>query len=385
MTTSKEARIALVDCPYERDFQDSHSLLARYHSLAGWAESLAEAGAGRVAVVQRFWKDDFVRRGRVDYHFVADGKGPYPPSSFSGERVVRVVDTLGVNIVGVEGFGFPLVVRRLRWTLGRRASIFIRDHGGFHAESAIFRSWRRRAFYRFGLDVADGFLFTAREQATPWLRSGIITATHAVHELPEASTDLPSKLIARDREQRLPGHPALLWVGRLDSNKDPLTVLEGFELAVATLPEAELTLVYGDDLLLPEVKDRIERSPTLRARVHLRGRLDRSALPAVYAGADAFVLGSHREVACFSLIEALSFGLIPVVTNIPPFRVLTDEGRLGGLFTPGNAGELARVLARLGKGDLSARRESVRTHFEGWLSWPALGRRAFAIYSGTVA
>jgi glycosyltransferase involved in cell wall biosynthesis len=381
MTTSDEASIAIVNCPYERDFADTDALLARYHTLPGWAAALADAGAERVAVVQRFWKDDFVRRGRVDYHFVADGEGPYPRSSFSGGRVVRTVHALGARVVVFEGLGFPMVVRRLRWKLGRRAVIFARDHGGFPGESTSFRTWRGRAFYRFGLGAANGFLFTAREQAIPWLRAAIIRANHAVHELPEASTDLPSQSIARDREERLPGRPSLLWVGRLEPNQDPLTVLAGFERALAALPEAALTLVYGDDLLLPEVSDRIERSPTLRGRVHLRGRLDRAALPAVYAGADAFVLGSHREVACFSLIEALSFGLSPFVTDIPPFRVLTDGGRLGGLFAPGNAEELARVLARLGEGDLSARREQVGMHFERELSWPALGRRALALYT----
>jgi len=178
----------------------------------------------------------------------------------------------------------------------------------------------------------------------------------------------------------LPGRPALLWVGRLESNKDPLTVLAGFELAVAALPDAALTLVYGDDVLLGDVKDRIGRSDILRGRVHLRGQLDRAELAAVYQGADAFVLGSHREVACFSLIEALSFGLSPFVTDIPPFRVLTDGGRLGGLFTPGRPEELAGVLARLAEGDFAARRAAVRAYFERELSWRVLGRRALAIY-----
>ena len=32
------------------------------------------------------------------------------------------------------------------------------------------------------------------------------------------------------------GDPAMLWVGRLDANKDPLTVLAGFEQALAAIP-----------------------------------------------------------------------------------------------------------------------------------------------------
>ena len=385
MTPSEETTIALVNCPYEEPCDEPDALLARYHSVTGWAGALVEAGADRVAVIQRFGRDARIRREGVDYHFVADGAGSYPPSWFPGRRVVRTLSGLGARTVAVDGLCFPMLVRRLRRELGPAASIFVTDHGGFGAESQFFRTWRHRRFYRFGLGGATGFFFTAREQATPWIQAGIIRPAQGVHEVPEASTDLRAPSMATTPNERLPGRPALLWVGRLESNKDPLTVLDGLERAMPALPEAALTMVYGDDPLLGEVRSRVERSSTLRGRVHLRGRLDRSELPAVYAGADAFVLGSHREVACFSLIEALSFGLSPFVTDIPPFRVLTDGGRLGGLFRPGDAGELARALAVLSEGDMASRRASVRQHFERALSWPAIGRRALAIYKGVPA
>jgi glycosyltransferase involved in cell wall biosynthesis len=174
----------------------------------------------------------------------------------------------------------------------------------------------------------------------------------------------------------------LLWVGRLDSNKDPLTVLTGFERATAALPNAALTLVYGDDALLPEIKSRLDRSPVLREKVQLRGRVGRRTLASMYAAADVFVLGSHREVACFSLIEALSFGLTPIVTDIPAFRRLTDGGRLGALFLPGNAEEFARALRQLSGVDFSAQRRSVLAYFERELSWEVVGKRALEICRG---
>jgi glycosyltransferase involved in cell wall biosynthesis len=264
--------------------------------------------------------------------------------------------------------------------LRRRSAILVRDHGGFEVHSSSFRTWRGRAFYRFGLRAADGFLFTSRDQADPWLRAGIFVGNGVIHEVPEASTDLASWPLTAGNELRLPGRPSLLWVGRLDANKDPLTILDGFAMAAAALPDAALTLVYGDDQLLAEVKSRIARSPVLGSRVHLRGRIERNALPRLYATADVFVLGSHHEVACFSLIEALSFGVVPVVTDIPPFRRLTDEGRLGALFPPGNAAQLARALERLRGADFASQRRAVRAHFERELSWSAIGARALEVY-----
>src|SRR6185436_20975863 len=91
------------------------------------------------------------------------------------------------------------------------------------------------------------------------------------------------------------GDPALLWVGRLDDDKDPLTILAGFERAAASLPRAELTMVFGTDELLSRVQERIGVSAALRGRVRLLGRIEQRALASVYATADLFVLGSHHE------------------------------------------------------------------------------------------
>src|SRR4029077_19240333 len=181
------------------------------------------------------------------------------------------------------------------------------DHGGsgIQDRSPGLRGLPWRTLHRYGLRAADGFLFTARETAAAWSSAGIISSGQSVHEIPEASTGLGAGV---DDVHALPGKPALLWVGRLDANKDALTALAGFEQAAATLPDAALTLVFGDDELLPAVRARIAASPMLPSRVHVRGRVSRAELPALYQGAELFLLASHREVASFALIEALSFG-----------------------------------------------------------------------------
>ena len=143
-----------------------------------------------------------------------------------------------------------------------------------------------------------------------------------------------------------------------------------------------LTMVFGAAQLLPEVERRIAGSATLAGRVHLLGKLEHHELAALYRAADLFVLGSHNEGSGFALIEALSFGAVPVVTDIPPFRALTDGGRIGALFPVGDAGALARALQRVNwsESSQSTRRAVVRAHFERELSWPVLARRALTIY-----
>ena len=55
------------------------------------------------------------------------------------------------------------------------------------------------------------------------------------------------------------GSPAVLWVGRLNADKDPLTVLAGFERALDGLPAATLTMIYSEEDQLAAVRERVER------------------------------------------------------------------------------------------------------------------------------
>jgi glycosyltransferase involved in cell wall biosynthesis len=372
--------VVVASCPFDEDVVDPEELLERYHAMTGWAQALASAGAGAVTVVQRFGRDAVLRRGSVEYRLVADGAPGLAPPWFLGSRMARVITALRPDVVHVDGFVFPVLVGCLRVRLPRRTAIVVQDHGGVRLQSGSLRTAGRRLLYGFGLGAADAFLFTAREQAAPWQDAGIIRRRHAVYEVLESSTDMGSWPPAADAASELPGSPAMLWVARLDANKDPLTVLEGFAQAATSLPQAALTLVYGEDLLLPAVEAWIAARPDLQSRIHLRGRVERTALPAFYRSADLFIIGSHREVACFSLIEALSFGVTPVVTEIPAFRAITASGRIGALFPPGNPGALARAIGLVSQGDYRARRSSVRAHFERELSWSVVGGRALAAY-----
>jgi glycosyltransferase involved in cell wall biosynthesis len=377
--------VAVASCHYDPEIVDPDALLDRYHAMTGWAEAVAGAGADAVTVVQRFARDAVVRRGVVDYRFVADG-GPGPaPARFLGRRLAVAIRRLRADIVHVDGFVFPALVGCLRVALPRQTAIVVQDHGGVRLPWGGLGGAGKRLLFGLGLGAADAFLFTARAQADRWRDAGVIRDRHTVFEVLESSTDMAAWPAGATFGRALPGDPALLWVARLDANKDPLTVLEGFAEVAASLARAELTMVYGEDILLPQVQAWIAAHPQLAARIHLRGRLDRQALAALYRSADVFVIGSHREVACFSLVEALAFGVTPVVTDIPPFREITGGSRIGALYAPGDPRAFARALASLTDGDRSARRASVRAHLERELSWAAVGTRALAAYRAAAA
>jgi glycosyltransferase involved in cell wall biosynthesis len=352
-------------------------LIAQFTAVSGWSEALLEAGAGSVAVIQRFDRDHALHRNGVDYLFCAEGmSGPFFPGT-ALTRIRRAIERLRPDVAHVNGLGFPLATRLLRAVLPSAAALVVQDHAsGTPPSNPMSRLLRRAA-----LPSVDAFLFTAEEQADSWRAAGLIRREQRVYEVLEASTTLRPLPRAPARETSgVAGAPAVLWVGRLNANKDPLTVLEGFERALAELPGAVLTMVFGEDDLRPEVQERVAASQSLARAVRLVGRVPHDGMPAYYSAADLFVLGSHHEGSGYALLEACACGAIPVVTSIPAFRMLTADGARGALWAPGDAGGCARALVSMARRDLPPLRAAIALHFARELSWPAVGRRAMAIY-----
>ena len=178
----------------------------------------------------------------------------------------------------------------------------------------------------------------------------------------------------------LHGDPCLLWLGRLDANKDPLTVLDAFALAADTLPDARLWCCYQSAPLLDEVRARIDGDASLRNRVHLLGALPHQRVESMLRAADFLVQGSHSEGSGYAVIEAMACGTPPLVTDIPSFRALTSGGQYGALSLPGDADGMARALIEKAASDRIRTRNEVHAHFERELSFDAIGRRLVSVY-----
>lgn len=372
-------RVVLVNLAYDPALIDPERTLEAFVALREFASGLRLAGAD-VSVVQRFASTAGVTRDGIEYAFVADGTAgrprPFGPCLAVQRRVAREQP----DVVHVNGLVFPFQTGLLRRRLGPGPAL-VAQH---HAE----RPWRgwRGALQRRGLVAVDAFLFTAAAQATPWRAAGVIRAAQDVFEVMEGSTGLRPLPRARARERRpLSGSPALLWVGRLQEVKDPLTLLAGFELLLADVPKAHLTMVFGEADLRAEVEARLAEQARLGAAVTLVGRVPHEELAALYGSADYVVAASHREGSGFAVAEALACGAVPIVTDIPSFAAMTDGGRLGALWRPGDAADFARaaraVLARPHR-ELS---DAAIAHHRDHLSAGAIGRRALEAYSAVVA
>ena len=351
-------------------------LLETYHSLTGWCDALARTGAS-VRLLQAFHHDaDFVGSSGASYTFHGAS-----PTWVGAPRFHASIMDDPPHIVHVNGLDSALQTWLLRQTLPRTTAIVVQDHGGTPAhEWSVSTRIRRRV-----MRAADGYLFTAAELAEPWLRVGCIADARTVHTVIGASTNFG----ARDREEAravtgISGSPALVWVGRLDAVKDPLTVLDGFEMALQDVPSATLTMIYQEYGLLADVKSRIGASPALRERVVLRGTVPHDRLADCCSAADMFVLGSAREVCGFAVVEACACGAAPVVTDIPAFRAITAGGAIGALWPRGDARALADAIVSLSRRDMREERRRILEHFERHLSWTAIARRARTVYESVI-
>ncbi|HUE88272.1 MAG TPA: glycosyltransferase family 4 protein [Vicinamibacterales bacterium] len=372
---------------YDRSITDPEALLDHHWTVVGWAEAVAATGEARVTVLQRFDRPARLSRNGVEYVFFRDGSRRHRRWRPSVTLCRHLIHTRP-DVLHVRGFRAPLEAWAARQILRASTAIVMQDHGGVDLASGRLGSTLSpsRLVRRRAMRAVDGFLFTAAAQAEPWRRAGLVSLEQKVYEVQTASTVMKPLPRAGARERSgIGGDPAVLWVGRLNANKDPLAVLEGFERSLSSLPEATLTMIYGEDDLLTAVRGRIESSPALARRVRLVGRVAHEEIAAYFSAADLFVLGSHREVCGYALIEACACGAVPVVTDIPPFRRVTDGGAFGALWAPGDPSALARALVDAGRQTLHLVRSRMAAHFERALSWPAVGRRAVDIYRDSLS
>lgn len=344
-------------------------LLEAWPTVVDVAEAAASASL-RVSVIQASSHSESLVRNGVNYHFLPVGWN----MGFGA-----LIACLKPDVFHVQGLGFPREVLALAKT-APGTPIFLQDHA-----NRVPRIWGRR-LWRQGLSAAAGVSFCAREQARPFIDAKLIQPHTTVYEVPESTSRFtPGDQAEAQRATQIFGDPAVLWVGHLNENKDPLAVLDGIGKAAKYLSGLQLWCCFGAAPLLPEVRDRIARDPQLAGRVHLLGRVPHDRIEKLMRAADFFVSGSHREGSGYSVIEALACGLPPVVTDIPSFRSLTGNGTVGRLWSCGNVQQLSQALLQLAPQPRAALRAAARAQFDNALSFGALGTNLRAAYAHLAA
>ena len=384
-------RVALV-LPYYDPARsdDPATMLERQPTLSGIAEAAANRGL-TVGAFQLFRHDARLQRGRAEFRFVASPAGVQiaarwmhrafpryqPPYYEPALALLRQVEPWQPDVL--HAFGLTLDLNLLlvsQLARRRRKPLVVHYHGGLPDADRLTTSLRRRS-----LAATSRVLFTSREQAEPWLRSGLLTDARKVVEVMETSTHLrPLPQAAARASTGMHGDPACLMVGRLQASKDPLTALTGFALVAEQRPAARLVVVTQQDDLRPQLEAVVGAVPGLAGRVRFVGHVPHAAMAAVYTSADFLLHASRREWSGLAVLEAMACGCIPVLSDIPPFRRMTADGRYGRLFPPGDAAALARNVLAIPDHQRVVLSCEVRGHFQRALSFSALARDLEEVY-----
>jgi glycosyltransferase involved in cell wall biosynthesis len=181
-----------------------------------------------------------------------------------------------------------------------------------------------------------------------------------VHTIPNG-IDIPED----GRRQRSNGLVRFLSMGRLDSEKRVDQTIRAFAGLPVDTP-ARLTIL-GDGLCRPEL-EALSRRLGQEGRIVFTGAV--GDVTPYLNEADVYVSTSVSEGMSNALLEAMSNGVMPVVSQVSGVDELVEEGVTGFLFPPGDetavANRLEKSLAmtveeRRATGE--AAREAIRARF----------------------
>ncbi len=354
--------LTLLDVTFfsNNEFERGSELINSQASALGYLDCIQQQM--HVEVIKHIRSDERLMKNDIPFHFFKTSNRFFA-IPFKALRLIRHIKP---DIVLVQGLIFPFQVMLVKAISGKKTIIIAQHHGEQASKSII-----RNLFNKLADRCVTAYLFNTPAYAMERLKQKTISHAGKIKQLQEGSNSF-----ARKDKQRVrielnihTDQPVFLWVGRLNENKDPLTILKAFELYVVLKPEARLYMIYQADNLLPQVKSMLAQNTQLQQSVHLIGKVDHDTLDAWYNAADFFLSGSHLEYGGFAVLEAMACGCIPIATNIPTMQQYLRHCELGFLFAPGDVVSLVNVLQQLENYDTQKMSLDIAAHFRRFYSF----------------
>ncbi|MFO7779153.1 MAG: glycosyltransferase family 4 protein [Nitriliruptoraceae bacterium] len=289
-------------------------------------------------------------------------------------RTVRALEQLAPDLVHVHEPLVPVV--GLAAAFGSPAPLVVT----FHAWSDTDRAYRLVRPLGRGVMARTAVAVTVSRAAADYHATALGIDPGSLRIVPNG-VDVGPFQQAADAvgDERPPGPPRVVFVGRLEPRKGVLVLAAAFRKLLATHPDAILT-VLGDGPQRHQLAAALSEVPA--SQVRLAGRVSSSALARGLAHADVAVAPAlGGESFGIVLLEAMAARTAVVASDLPGYRSVVTDGRDGLLVPPGDADALAGTLARL----LSApqRRAALVAAGEETASahdWAAVAARLRAVY-----
>jgi glycosyltransferase involved in cell wall biosynthesis len=160
--------------------------------------------------------------------------------------------------------------------------------------------------------------------------------------MPEPA-DRASRRAELRRRLELPGEGrVVLFVGRLEAQKDPALVVSAFAEACRHDPGLALVVVGSGGLMA--VAQRTAAQAGIASAVRFVGATPRSEVAELMAAADALLLPSRFEGMPVTVLEALASGLAIAATPVGEVPTLVEPGVTGSLASSRAPSDVARAL-----------------------------------------
>lgn len=121
--------------------------------------------------------------------------------------------------------------------------------------------------------------------------------------------------------------PLLIFVGRIDPEKNIDFLLDAFERVAERFPNAHFALA-GDGAARPGLEAKAASLASVK-RIHFLGMMDRADLPDLLHDSTMFLSASVTETQCLSMVEAIATGLPVVAVRDEAFEGIVEEGGNG--------------------------------------------------------
>lgn len=244
---------------------------------------------------------------------------------------------------GLRRLGVPIVFTS-HTTVGA-GSTSLRRKIGLAIEAAAFRR----------VDAVVPRTAFARE----YLIGAMGIAPDKVHAMPVAMDfDAVDRFLAGEPTQRL-ANPRVLCVGRIIPWKNQLALLRAVPLVTAAFPGVDFVLVGPvDDEGYFRVLQHTVAELGVADRVRFAGSVSQDELYRYYRDSAVFAFPTRGEMFPYVLIEALSFGLPVVMSDLPSLREIAgDDPAITAFADPDDTDALAAAILRMLQ---TADREEVR-------------------------
>lgn len=314
-----------------------------------------------ISLQQIHYKDEIKRRS-VDYRFV----NFYKKTTFLPFRLNLFVKQLQADVIIIHGTVFPIQTILLRLIIGKSVTIVIQHH------AEHFYVGIKKVLQKLSCKMVNGYFFPSTIVSSNWQHNGNISDSKPIFKIHEGASSVQKidKATARIFTKML-GHPIYIWVGRLDTKKQPLLAIKAFANFLKIQPTASLYMLFYSSTLEYDVRQYLEENQPLGNRIVLVGKINHQDMFNWYSSADFYISSSLDEGTSFTLSEAMSCGCVPIVTNIATHIDMLSNN-CGLLYEAGN--EAALFEALVVSVNLSVDAESLKTHqqYKQYLSASAI-------------